>query len=336
MISTRVGDLAQHLTLRRANTDLKTTLDQLSAELASGRTADPLTRLGGDLGPLSAIESSMRLNAAWADSRNEASGFASAQQSALEYAQNLTTPVGMALLEASSSADATRLRATLDDTAERFSIFVSTLNSSFAGRSLFSGAATQTVALADADTIRTELGAAVAGAISAADVLAAAEDFFLSAGGGFETLIYQGSADPLAGFALDETTKVSLEVTAADPALREGMMRLGLGALMKDGLLESYPEERKALLEMLGNGLIQSVADVVELRAGVGHAEARIEESQARGAAADAALEMARAALVGIDPYDTATRLEQARVQLETVYTLTARLSGLSLAQVLR
>ena len=94
MITARMGDLVQSLQLRRANVDMKSTLDRLSAELATGRSADPLTRLGGDLGALSGLEQSLRMNAAWRDSRNEAAAFAGAQQQALGRMQDLTTSLG--------------------------------------------------------------------------------------------------------------------------------------------------------------------------------------------------------------------------------------------------
>ena len=336
MISARLGDLAQSLQLRRANTDLKSQLDRLSTELASGRTADPLTRLGGDVDALSGLETALRMNGAWRDSRNEAALFAGAQQQALERMQDLAMPLGPSLLEAAASNGGARLASTLSDTASRFSAFVSAINGTFAGRSLFSGAATQTPALAPAETILAELDAAVSGAATAADVIAAAEDFFLTPGGGFETLIYQGSDDALAPMPLDGSATVTLGLTAADPALRQSVMHLAIGALMHDGLMAGNSVERKALIGELGNGMLQSGSDIVTLRAGVGTAEARIEEAQARGAAQTASLEMALAELTGVDPFETATRLEQARLQLETVYTLTARLSGMSLAQVLR
>ena len=148
MISARLGDLAQSLQLRRANTDLKSQLDQLSMELASGRSADPLTRLGGDVDALSGLETALRMNAAWSDSRSEAAAFAGAQQLALGRMQDLTGPLGPSLLEAAASNGGARMESTLSDTASRFSAFVSAINGSFAGRSLFSGAATQSPALA--------------------------------------------------------------------------------------------------------------------------------------------------------------------------------------------
>ena len=44
---------------------------------------------------------------------------------------------------------------------------------------------------------------------------------------------------------------------------------------------------------------------------------------------------MARTGMVQIDPYDAATRLQNTETQLQLIYTLTARISRLSLADYL-
>ncbi|MGR3292274.1 MAG: flagellin [Paracoccaceae bacterium] len=72
------------------------------------------------------------------------------------------------------------------------------------------------------------------------------------------------------------------------------------------------------------------------LRANVGSAEARIEDATAQNSAEKFALEIARADITAIDPYQTATELEAVALQLETLYTLTVRLSRLSLSEYLR
>jgi flagellar hook-associated protein 3 FlgL len=68
------------------------------------------------------------------------------------------------------------------------------------------------------------------------------------------------------------------------------------------------------------------------MRAGIGTLEARIETATARNSAETSALEMARNEIIAVDPYKAATDLSAAQTQLETLYTVTARLSRLSLA----
>ena len=74
---------------------------------------------------------------------------------------------------------------------------------------------------------------------------------------------------------------------------------------------------------------------IVELRAGLGSLEARIEETSTRNAAEITATSMARLELVGADQYDSASRYENIRGQLESLYAITARSQRLSLAEYL-
>ena len=53
---TSIGDLARSYVLRTRNTDLRQSLTRLGQEVASGRTSDPVARLGGHFSYLSQIE----------------------------------------------------------------------------------------------------------------------------------------------------------------------------------------------------------------------------------------------------------------------------------------
>ena len=72
---------------------------------------------------------------------------------------------------------------------------------------------------------------------------------------------------------------------------------------------------------------------MVELRAGLGALEARIEETTTRNAAETTAMSLARLDLVGIDQFDTAARYENTRSQLEALYAITVRSSRMSLTE---
>mgnify|MGYP006193710875 CR=1 FL=1 len=57
---------------------------------------------------------------------------------------------------------------------------------------------------------------------------------------------------------------------------------------------------------------------------------------QARNSAEITALELARAKIVSVDPFEAATKVKEAQTQLEMIYAVTARLSSLSLMEYLR
>jgi flagellar hook-associated protein 3 FlgL len=81
--------------------------------------------------------------------------------------------------------------------------------------------------------------------------------------------------------------------------------------------------------------LLAAQKPIVELRAGLGALEARVEESATRNATQRTALQIAKSELVGADQYETASRYENARSQLESLYAITARSQRLSLSEFL-
>jgi flagellar hook-associated protein 3 FlgL len=87
---------------------------------------------------------------------------------------------------------------------------------------------------------------------------------------------------------------------------------------------------------LAATSLLQNDTDRAFLRGNLGFAQARIEQAQTRNESEIAALEIARSDLLSIDPYEAATRLEAAQTQLETLYSVTARLSRLRLVDFLR
>lgn len=89
------------------------------------------------------------------------------------------------------------------------------------------------------------------------------------------------------------------------------------------------------MLMSSGEDLLTSQGALTAVRADLGYAESRLDESKVRLSAERASFEMSRNELLGVDPYETATRLEAVQFQLESLYTVTARLSQLSLVRYL-
>ncbi|MCK5644400.1 MAG: flagellar biosynthesis protein FlgL, partial [Gammaproteobacteria bacterium] len=64
--------------------------------------------------------------------------------------------------------------------------------------------------------------------------------------------------------------------------------------------------------------------------------EGRIEAEKVRNQAMSVVFELEHSAILSADPYETVTKLEALQGQLQTIYTVTARLSNLSLTNFLR
>jgi flagellar hook-associated protein 3 FlgL len=75
---------------------------------------------------------------------------------------------------------------------------------------------------------------------------------------------------------------------------------------------------------------------LTDLRAGIGNLQARIEETETRNSSERTSTQLARLKLIGADQYETAVQLQDAQVQLEALYSVTARASRLSFVEFMR
>ena len=330
-----LGDLAQTFKLRQQNVQLKQQMARLTEELASGQAADLTRQLSGNFGHLADIEHDLLVLESYRGAANEAGVATAAMQAALENVEILSGDLGATAIISGTTtggltldAIATQGRGTLDS-------IVSALNTEIAGRSLFSGTDIEATPLAAADVLLTATRTAASGATTAADVLAALDTFFDTPGGGFETLIYQGGTTFLTPYQLGEGESVRLDLRADDPAVRNVLKNTVMAALADDAALTLNTAERITLAQESGERLLTSQDELIGIRSNLGFAQSRIDQSATRIATEISSLEFARNGLLSVDKYQTATELENVQIQLETLYTLTARASRLSLVNFL-
>ena len=219
--------------------------------------------------------------------------------------------------------------------ADDLKILVSTLNTRSGGRSLFAGQALDTTPLADDKTLLAALRTVVSGQTTPVDITQAATDWFNDPAG-FEAVIYQGSDQSLDPISVSDTQDASLPLRADHPTFRAMLRDTALAALATDPALGFSETVQSDLLHRTGAGVLRSQDDLTLLQADLGHTESRIEAAKTQNAATAAATEFARNILLAADPYDTATHLEAAQFQLESLYAATVRSSQLSLVNYLR
>ena len=336
MTSITIGDLAYTFLIKRQTSGLKSEMARLASELTTGQKADLGASLAGDFGPFAGIERSLRAIAAYTTANSEAAGMLTASQLALENVQSIGRDLSTALLTASSSEDVVLIGATAEDARQKFSAVVSTLNTSMADRTLFGGAATDRPALATGEEMLAEIAAATAGETTAAGIVAAVEAWFDDAGGGFETMGYLGSTSDMGPMLIAEDETVSVGVRADGQVIRDTLKGYALMSLIAGGALAGQVTEQADLAAAAATQLLAADGDITDVRARIGAVEARIEDAQARNAAEKSAYELARTELVGADPYQTATELQAVYAQIETLYTVTARIAGLKFTDYMR
>ncbi len=334
MNMTSIGDLANSILLRQRSAQLSREISTLTQELSSGQVADVSRRLGSDYSYLTDIDRNLARLDGYNISANEAAMFAGAAQTSLERLQDLTASLSDSLITFDETSSG-ELRSHISGRAEDdLASAISALNASVGGRSLFGGTTTDRPPLGSADTLMSELRALVTGLTSSADIEAAVDNWFADPTG-YETVMYQGAQDVLAPFQIGAGEEVSLSLTARDPAIRETLRDMAVAALAADPGLGLDRAVQDDLFRSAGAGMLTGQDALTGIRADLGFAESRIDEISTRNVAARTSLEFSRAALLEADPFDTATRLEEAQFQLESLYTVTVRSANLSLLNFL-
>ena len=332
-----VGDMAQVYQMRRHNAGLKALATTLAGELTSGNKHDTGAAVRGDFTALAGVERALTTLASYATAAAEAGQLAATQQVALGSIGAMLTDLGPTLLSASTSSSHTMVSATTADARQKFGAVIGALNTSTAGRYSFAGAATDTRPLATPESILAALATAIAPETTVSGIVTAVAAWFdapAGAGGYLDTAYGGGAA--LSPFRIASGESVDIGITAAAPEVRDLLKGLALAALVSEGALAGDATARSNLTRVAGEWVMRASDTATTLRARVGTAEAQIEDTATRTTAEATALEIVRAGMTAADPYDTATALQAVQAQIETLYTLTARLANLKLTDYLR
>ena len=331
MSLTSIGDLAQSFVLRRSMGATKAEIQRLTRETTSGLVTDVVRHLKGDLGALGAVRADLRRTESLQTARAAAQLFVDGQQTVLQELNDRAAALAAPLISAGSSGQSSTLttmalnaHAALDET-------VQALNTQVAGRSLFSGTATDQPALPGSAALLASLRGAVSGLTSAHAISAAVDDWF-AAPTGFAAAY--GGDRPIGQLTIAKGQEVTLTLTAEAPAIRESLRGFALATLAGDAGLPDAT--RSELMSIAGEALLSAGAARADLAADLAVAQNRISEAQAQNSSAATALGIAEVDLIGIDDYDAATRLSAAQSRLETIYAITTRLSALSLVNYLK
>lgn len=335
MTISSLGDLASSIQLRRDTARIKTDLERLTGELSSGVTSDIAGKLGGDYGFLAGLEQGLVRMDSYASVIGERGLVLTAQQATIGKLRGFGD-VSAVLLTLPEAGNHALISNAGRDVLSRFTSALGALNVQVGGQTVFSGVATDRPALADTETILAALEAeiAIAGATTAVDVETIVSDWF-SVGGGYDTIGYVGGPPATAELRLSDSEVAPPTVNAEDAAIREQLAALSLGALLGRDVLSGDLDEQGDIARRAGERMIASNDALVELQASIGVSEQQVARATVEVASQADGLQVARTGLIEVDPYETAVKLQNAEVQLQTVYAVTARLSRLSLVEYL-
>ena len=329
------GDMAKFQLLQRNTSLVKSDIARHSSELTTGRTAKISEHLNGEVGKLGALEHGLAQVEAYNFAGEIAGQSIRIVQSSLQHIQGVLGDLVPGLLMATSNGAQDVIGPISNDAAGKFSAIVSVLNTQTGGRHVFSGKATDAPPLAPAEELVAELQVQIAGSASASEALPIIENFFLSAGGGFETMAYRGATGDNNAIKIGKYEQISNPARADNMAVRKTLMGVAIGALIDDGLFASSRSDRQQMLHSAAENLLNAQAELSELQGHVGEVEARIEYAQTANQTEKFALLKARSDLIGKDEFESAVALQNAQTRLEALYTLTSRMSRMSLVDYL-
>ncbi|KIN67778.1 Flagellar hook-associated protein [Sulfitobacter donghicola DSW-25 = KCTC 12864 = JCM 14565] len=316
------------------STALKQDIQRLTTELASGNLVDVREAIGGNTAYINDLERNLTKLDGYDLTTVEAGQLTGGAQVALEQIGSLATSFRDSLLTANNSGTSEVPESLIAEANANLDGVIAAMNTEIGGRSIFAGTATNSAAITSSEDLLAALTTAVSGASSVDDMLVLAEAWFDDPAG-FESTAYLGSDQYLSPIPLSERNEARLDVRADDPVFRDTLRNIALVAISNDPSLALTPSQQGDLIQKsIGQAFTNSDA-IIDIQAEVGVTESQIERVSVSNSAERTSLELARSNLLSADPFEAATELEQVQFQLQSLFTITSRMSQLSLVNFL-
>lgn len=333
-----IGDLSRSFHLRLANHTMKGRLDVAAKEMTTGIKSDIAKALGGDLSRINQISSRLQMLSTYQRSAREAASVFDGMQNALESIQTITESLGPALISEALSGTNDQVLIRASQGPQDFRRMVNVLNVEVAGRHLFSGTQTDAAPLQDPDDILSAIKGQLTAGMLPSDIVNAVNTWFdaPNGSGGFLDTAYLGDDTGKAQSLIGPNQYVGTRLSAGSPELRDALKGAALLALVADPDLSFDLPAQRNLMNEAGKHIVTGNASLTFQRSTLGSTQAAIAQASMRHSAEETALSLARLDLIGADPYEAASAIQEFEAGIQTLYTLTARLSRLSLTEYLR
>lgn len=336
-VQTGISDFYRSSFFRRNVTQTKTALTDATRELASEFKSAKKIAHSGNVAKVFRIDKELAMLESFGAIVKTETTRLDAASNALEHIRSLSESVSIDVIsqtQEGSSQQAMTIAA--DGAYSALQTVMATLNLAVGGATVFAGDATDTPPLAGFSTLMGDIGALVSGAPDAATALANVDAYFYTPGGGFETNIYQGSTVDKLPVGVSQTMMVDANLRADDPVIRDTLRNLAVMATVGQGAFAGQPIIQRALLDDASMSGIGNSTDLTRQQERLGHSQEQLGLVEARNESERFQLMTHRNDLALADPYETATRLQSLEAQLESIFIVTARLSGLKLVNFIR
>lgn len=345
MKTSSISTLAIVNATRETRTGLQAKLVEAQKESSTGRYAD----VGLTLGYLTQRTVSLRQDYDRSQTFKDSNIVASSRLSLTQTTLDGVAEAAQSFLTTLMAARASPMAAgtAITDAKNKLTSFEAALNTTVNGTHIFAGVNTDVKPISSyfgtppsaaqtamATAFTTEFGMAQSAAgvenISAADM-----DTFLNGAfaGLFDdaswTTTWSSASDQNISSRISTSERIETSTNANEAPFRALASAYTMIADM--GLEELGPEAYQAVVNKAIEVVGQAVADLTQLRAGLGTAEERIGAANDRMDLQMNLLKEHIGQLEGVDPYEATAKVNGLLVQIETAYALTARLQNLSL-----
>lgn len=328
-----VGDQSMNFMSLRNGGEIKSSLARLSNELSTGKAADIAAHMGGDTRQFSGLVHSLRILSAHQSTLKETSLVLNHMQTSLEHFDSSRERIMSEFLTLGPVGVSTNFSQLAVSGRETFDTLVGALNSEIAGNSLFAGSALDANALSTGATMLDDIRSRLVGATTQAQVENIVDSWFNDTGGGFDTLGYTGDLGSYQSRRIGSDNVSEIAIRADDPRVRSVLQGVALGVVAAEMSNELLPEDQTSLLQAAGALLLKSAAGMVELQGYLGGLQSSLEVNRSRNESEKTAVQIAINEVGTIDPFETASKLQAIQLQLETHFTVSARLSQLNFAE---
>lgn len=333
MQTTGYGDLAASIGRQQQLAGIKRVIETRSQEAATGVLADPAAALRGQYGPLASIEGTLERLRGWQANIDVVDRQLGAMQLALETIESYVEPTRQGLMSAAQTDNAGQIGFAVNDAREKLDGVLSVLNARVGARGLFSGTASDRLPFeGGADALLEALRGATSGAANASELIARIDAWFEDPDG-FAGSFYTGGDTAIGPIPVGDGQSVSISIIGTDPALRDTLKAFATAAMADSFAGQS--DEMAAIAAHAGQALLTTATDRGLVAGTLGLAEGKLETARSHNAAERTALELSRTAMLSADPFEAASALTEAQVQLETLFATTARMMRLSLLNYL-
>lgn len=326
--------LLTHRRLQSFVTQTRVSLDSTRVEAVTGLTADRAAKVGGNIGHIRKLEKLLADNESHLAAVAQFKADASVVQLSLDQTRQTLSQLQFDIEGATALQNEEGVKAASAVARAELEALWGRLNSTHAGRYLFSGAKTDTAPLGSLDDMLADVKSRLVGP-AGSTIDSAMDLYFDDPDGVFQTTIYQGSIDTNAPTReVEENRRVGIEVKAIDDSVRETIRALTSIALAHETIGD--PELRNDFLNLAAGHAGAASTALTEEQTKLGAREADAALLEARHNGSNQTLQTELSELLGVDQYEAASRMNELETQLEAAYLTTSRIQQLSLLNYLR